>query len=317
MKTKLLRLLLVLLLGLGLSAPLASTASAHHRFPDRIELPDGFRPEGITIGSKPTAYLGSLANGDIFAADLRTGSGRVISEGPGPGNPSVGLKTDGRGLLYVAGGSAGSGRVISIKTGEILASYQFATAPTFVNDVVLTKRTAWFTDSAQPEASVRPKLYGVPLARHGKPAGADQVRTLTLSGEWPVGTTGGNGISQTPDRRALLVIQAGTGLLFRVNPSTGVAKLVDVDGGPLTAGDGLLLRGRTLYVVRNRLNQVAVVKLNRAGTEGRVVQTVTSPDFDVPTTVASFGHSLYLPNARFGIPSPETAEYWITRIPRP
>jgi hypothetical protein len=44
------------------------------------------------------------------------------------------------------------------------------------------------------------------------------------------------------------------------------------------------------------------------------VDTLTSPEFDVPTTVAAYRGSLYLPNARFGIASPETADYWITRI---
>ncbi len=64
-------------------------------WPDRIDLPDGFRPEGIAIAHGRTAYVGSsLADGDIYAADLRTGEGSVISEGPG--TSSVGLKLDHR-----------------------------------------------------------------------------------------------------------------------------------------------------------------------------------------------------------------------------
>src|SRR6187402_3537833 len=86
-----LRLLAVALLGVALSAPLTGTAQARP-FPDRIELPNGFQPEGITIGPRATAYLGSLANGDIYAVNLRTGDGSVISEGPG--SPSAGLKID-------------------------------------------------------------------------------------------------------------------------------------------------------------------------------------------------------------------------------
>jgi hypothetical protein len=74
--------------------------------------------------------------------------------------------------------------------------------------------------------------------------------------------------------------------------------------------------GTTLYVVQNRLNQVAVIKLDPDGTSGVLVDTLTSPDFQVPTTVAAFGNSLYLPNARFGNPEPLTAEYWVTRIDR-
>ena len=74
------------------------------------------------------------------------------------------------------------------------------------------------------------------------------------------------------------------------------------------------MQGRTLYVVQNRLNRVAVIELNRRGTAGELVKTLTSPDFHVPTTVAAYKVSLYLPNARFGVASPLTADYWITRI---
>ena len=51
---------------------------------------------------------------------------------------------------------------------------------------------------------------------------------------------------------------------------------VDLGGATLTNGDGHAAAGRTLYVVQNRLNEVAVVKLNRRGTAGRVVDTLTS-----------------------------------------
>ena len=146
-----LRLLTVALLSALLAVTLVTPAQAlgrHHRFPDRIELPDGFLPEGITIGRAPIAFLGSRANGDIYAASLKTGKGRVISEGPG--TPSVGLKVDRRGLLYVAGGPSGTARVVNVRTGDF-QSYPLTSKPSFVNDVVLTPRAAWFTNSQQPE----------------------------------------------------------------------------------------------------------------------------------------------------------------------
>lgn len=311
MRTKL-RLAGALVLSAALTATLAGTATADHRparYPDRIELPVGFLPEGITIGKQPVAYLGSRADGDIYAADLRTGEGRVISQGPG--TASVGLKIDRSGrLLYVAGGGSGSGRVVDIRAGATAASYQFTDKPSFINDVVLTKRTAWFTNSLQPE------LYGLSTNRPGKAA---KVRTLPLRGEWVQSTDGNNnanGIAETPDRKALLVVQSNTGLLFRVDPATGVAHDVDLGGYLLTNGDGLLVEGRTLYVVQNRLNKVAVIKLNARGTRGELVRTLTSPEFRVPTTVASYRGDLYLPNARFGDPNPTTLDYWVTKIPR-
>jgi sugar lactone lactonase YvrE len=275
-------------------------------FPDRIELPDGFLPEGITIGGV-TAYFGSRADGDIYAASLVTGRGRVVSQGPG--TPSVGLKVDHRHRLFVSGGPAGDARVVDARTGTVLASYQLADAPTFVNDVVLTPKAAWFTDSQ------RAVLYGLPLGRHGAlPEQADVVR-LPLGGDWEqVPGFNANGIAQTPDRRALLVVQSATGKLFRVDPRTGDARQVDLGGALLTAGDGLLVRGRTLYAVQNQLNRVAVVRLDWSGRSGVVGRPLKSRDFDIPTTVAAFGKWLYLPNARFTTPPTPTTPYWVTRV---
>ncbi|QKJ19194.1 SMP-30/gluconolactonase/LRE family protein [Microbacterium hominis] len=274
---------------------------------DLIPLPDGFQPEGIAIGPGGTAYLGSLADGDIYAVDVRSGEGEIISQGPG--TPSVGLKIDQFGRLFVAGGPSGTARVIDSATGSLLADVELAAAGAFINDVVLTHDGAWFTNSFAPE------LYFVPVGPSG--AVSDAPMTLPLTGEW-VQQPGfnANGITQTPDHKALLVIQSATATLFRVDPATGEATRVDLGGASLPAGDGMLVVGRTLYVVQNQLNQVAVVRLNASGTSGVLVETLTDPDFRVPTTVARYGSSLLLPNARFGVtPTPDT-EYEVVRIDR-
>ena len=109
-------------------------------------------------------------------------------------------------------------------------------------------------------------------------------------------------------------MQSNTGLLFRINPRTGVTREVDLGGASLTNGDGLLLAGRVLFVVQNRLNQIAVVKLSKSLTEGRVVTTLTDPDFDVPTTIAFQDGRLYAVNARFGTTDPQPARYDIVRV---
>jgi hypothetical protein len=138
-----------------------------------------------------------------------------------------------------------------------------------------------------------------------------------LTGDWvQVEGFNANGIAETPNRKALLVVNSATGLLYRVDPETGQATEVDLGGNSLPNGDGLLVRGRTLYVVQNQDNQVAVFRLNAAGTAGQLVDTLTSDDFDIPTTVAAFGNSLYLPNARFNTPPTPDTPYWITRIDR-
>ncbi|MEU5880619.1 superoxide dismutase [Spirillospora sp. NPDC047279] len=281
----------------------APAAGAEHRgFPTEIQLPDGWRPEGIATGSGPYAYVGSLADGDIWRADLRTGKGSVISQGPG--TPTVGIKVDRRGRIFAAGGPAGTARVVDPRTGAIISNTRLSTGtPTFINDVIVTKNTAWFTDSATPE----PALYKVGLGRDGLPR---SVTRLPLTGDLVFNPTGANanGIATTPDGRALLVVQSNAGKLFRVDPGTGVTTTVDIGGESLVNGDGMLRQGRTLYVVQNRLNVIAVLKLSRDGTSARVVGRITDPRFDVPTTVAPFGGRLYLPNARFTTtPTPTTS----------
>jgi sugar lactone lactonase YvrE len=289
----------------------SAAASDAPQFPARFDLPAGFQPEGVAIDPAGKAYFGSRLDGDIYAADLRTGQGHVISQGPG--TASLGMKTDQRGRLFVAGGGGGNGRVIDTRTGQVLASYTFTTAtPTFVNDVILGNGSVWFTDSRQPV------LYQVPLGRDGKLPEQSAVRTIPLSGDYvhDPASNNGNGISLTPDGRALIVVQSSTGFLLRVDPHTGVATRVDLGTTLMTAGDGLWLSGNTLYVVQNRLNKIAVLDLNKSGTRGTLVREITSTDFDVPTTIAAFGGRLYLPNARFSTPPTATTPYWVTAVER-
>ena len=72
--------------------------------------------------------------------------------------------------------------------------------------------------------------------------------------------------------------------LYRVDPETGVATEIDLGGASVAMGDGLLLRGRTLYVVRNRVNEVVVIDLAPDLASGTVVETISDPRFRVPTT---------------------------------
>ncbi|MYS95409.1 MULTISPECIES: SMP-30/gluconolactonase/LRE family protein [Streptomyces] len=272
-------------------------AAAGTRWPTEFPLPDGWLPEGITIGGRPYAYMGSRADGAIYRTDLRTGEGGVLHEGAA-GLASIGLKLDRDGLLYVAGGAGGTARIVDARTGELLTTYRLTRdAAPFVNDVVLHGDRAWFTDS---RAAV---LHGVPRGRRG------EVRSLPLTGEWvqaPAGTNSANGLVATPDGRGLIVVNAGR--LYRVDLRTGHATEVTLRGAPdVAGGDGLVRLGRTLYVVQNRLNKITVWDLDRKATTAGLTRTITDPRFDVPTTAARHGNRLYLVNARFTSPqTPET-----------
>ncbi|MET4927311.1 superoxide dismutase [Streptomyces sp. PSRA5] len=290
----------------ALGAGTATASAAEHTRPGRpswptdFPLPNGFRPEGIAIGSGPYAYMGSLADGSIRRADLRTGEGRTVLEGA-TGGATTGLKLDRDGLLYISGGVSGSIRVLDTRTNRLTATYQPTTAG-FVNDVILYGDRAWFTDSNAPV------LYTVP--RGGKRGGTADLRSVPLGGEWEQAPTGisANGIETTPDGRALIVVNSPIGKLFRVDPKTGHATTITLKGAAnVINGDGLLRVGSTLYVVQNRLNLITVFDLDARATTATLRRTVTDPRFDVPTTAARLGNRLYLVNARFTTtPTPET-----------
>ena len=275
-------------------------------FPAVIDLPNGFRPEGISTGRGTSFYVGSLVDGAIYRGDLRTGQGTVFIPGVA-GRAATGTEVDDRNRLFVAGGATGTGRVYDAGSGRLLAEYQFA-APNagFVNDVVVTKDAAYFTDSRNPV------LYVVPLERRGA---FGEVRSLPLTGAIVYGAgNNANGIEASRDGRTLLVVQSNTGLLFAVPATTGVAEPVDLHGASLLNGDGLLLRGSTLFVVRNRDNRIVQIDLDRSLRSGSVVDELTNPNFDVPTTVAPFGRNLYAVNARFGIEMTPDTTYTVVKV---
>jgi sugar lactone lactonase YvrE len=296
---------------LGPAAP-ASAGSRAPLFPTVISLPNGFQPEGIATGLLPFAFFGSRADGSIYRVNLVTGRGETIN--PGFGSASLGMKLDVVGRLFVAGATSGDGRVVNAVTGATIAVYDFTSvADTFVNDVILTPSAAWFTDSRQQA------LYGLPFGPHGRLPDAGDVIRLPLTGDiaatWVPGAINANGIARTPDGRGLIIVQSNTGLLFRVDPATGNTRRVDLGGATVPNGDGLLLEGRTLYVVQNVRNQISVVDLDRSGTRGAVrPEVLTSPDFDVPTTVARWGTRFYLPNARFTTPATPDTTYTAVAI---
>ena len=284
-----------------LAAPLGASSS----FPEKIALPDGFRPEGIAIGRGHNFYVGSIPTGAIYRGDLRTGEGTIINSGATTGRASIGVDYH-RGLLFVAGGGTGKGFVYSARTGDLLATYTFFTptgaGQTFVNDVVVARGGAYFTDS------IRPFLYRV---------SGGQVTAIPLTGAIIYGAgNNANGIDTTPNGKTLIIVQTNVGKLFTVNRRTGVTREI-VLNEPVVNGDGILLDGRrTLYVVQNRDNKVAVIKLDKRLTSGTVVMHLTDPDFDVPTTIDEFGNRIYAVNARFTTPPTATTPYWVNQFPK-
>lgn len=282
--------------------------AAPQAFPDVIQLPRGFQPEGIEVGKGTTFYVGSVANGAIYRGNLRTGAGAVLVPGE-TGRAATGIELDNRNRLWVAGAGTGKAYVYDAKTGALLRTYTFATSDTFINDVVVTRSAAIFTDSRKAV------LYHVPIGSGGA-LGASH--TIPVIGDFVLASGFNlNGIDATRNGKTLIAVQSNKGKLFRIDPASGVAREILLDGESVPNGDGILLTGKTLYVVQNQLNRVAVIKLASDFGSGSVVTRLTDSDFAVPTTIDDLGRRLYAVNARFGITNPGAAEFQVVQLSKP
>jgi hypothetical protein len=299
-----LRILIVAVVLCAVGAPAASARS----YPQTIPLPDGWGSEGIATGVGNQFFAGSRLDGGIFRGNLKTGHGSVLVSGR-TGGAATGMKVDRRHRLFVSGAQTGTATVYRAGDGKPLRRYSLVTGASFINDVTLTRRAAYFTDS------VNRQLYVLELKRHGRlPAGA---RTLPLTGDLKYDndpdTFELNGIAAAGHGR-LIAVQSRTGQLFLVNARNGRTHAIDLGGGSVPNGDGILLRGRTLYVVQNVDNKIAVVHLRPGLRRGTIKRYLTDADFDVPTTLASKAGFLWTVNARFTTPPAPTTTYDVVRV---
>lgn len=289
----------VLVTGLMLVLLLTVPASARQQ-PTTVPLPVDFQPEGIAIGTGDTFYVGSLRDGDIYRGDLGTGDGEVFIDTSG--RAAAGMRVDeARKLLFVAGGPGGHVYVYDTRDGSEVADIAVGPPTAFTNDVALTRHAAYFTDTFSPT------IYRLPYHRGGFGA----PTAIPISGPAGVsvpGTFGLNGIDATPDGSTLIVNHSDQGILALVDPETGVSQEISISGGSLAPGtlDGLQLEGRRVFVVENFANAIVEVRLSADLTSGKLVNTLTSDLFHVPTTAAVHGSTIAAVNARFdlGLPPP-------------
>ncbi len=296
-------LTLAALAVLAIAAPAAAHGGgeAHAPWPETLPLPNAFQPEGVATLDHDELLVGSIPTGALYRVDIRTGQGSLLAAGT-EGRAAIGIEVA-HGRIFVSGGPTGKVRVHSAADGSVLREEQAGTpGATFVNDVAVTREAAYFTDSRAAQ------IYALP--HDGGP-----LRTIPLTGDFALvpDAINLNGIVATRSG-ALLSVQTATGRLMRIDPATGATQEVDLGGTTLTNGDGLLLEHGLLSVVQNRSNQIAQLRLSRDLLHGRLVRTLTDPDFDVPTTVTRAKGSLYAVNARFGVTvTPETA-YAVVRV---
>ncbi len=296
------------LVGLGAGGAAAA--------PDRYVLPgDNVFPEGIaTTPDGRTFYVGSTTSGAVFRGDVASGEVEVFLPGGSDGRTDVrGLKV-GSGKLYLAGGPTGRIYVYDIAGKRLLAQFATGLTPTFVNDVAIAPSgDAYFTDSNSPA------IYRVAADVTG---GNAFERWLDLSGS-PIQYGQGfnlNGIAASADGRYLVTVQSNTGKLFRIETGSKRVSEIDLGGATLMGGDGLLLNGQTLSVLRNSAELLVTLRLAPDFASAAVVATDTDPRFDFPTTLARAGDRFLIVNSQLdkrGRNEAPTLPFVILSVPVP
>ena len=293
-------------------------------FPDLIQLPADFGPEGIAVGNGHRFYAGSIAAatlGQILVGNLRTGS--LAELVPPTGRVAMGMKFDPRSnLLYVAGGTSGRATVYDADSGAEIAFYQLLPPGVpGINDVVVTRLAAYFTDTS------RPFLGRVVLGPAGQPGDAELIplpANFGVRGGCPGPNPRANGIAATANGKYLILVHMSEGRLYLMDTTTFALIPIEVSGGDFAggaavcSGDGLLLvDDATLYVSQFDLNRVAVVELSTDLLSGFVTRYITepfqsNPATQFPTTIAEFGSSLYAVTFGARPPTPD----FVVRLPK-
>ncbi|MCH7920580.1 MAG: hypothetical protein IIC50_21690 [Planctomycetes bacterium] len=277
-------------------------------WPDLIPIPAGFEAEGIQLGKDQDFFVGTvswsgnLANsGAIYKGNLVTGEGQILV--PPTGKPVAGLSYDARtDYLYAATGHSGGFagprweqglKVYTATSGRLLGEIIFGD-DMVINDVLVTDTAVYCTDS------VSTTLYKVALENDGK-VFSSTVAKIEMTGFEMAEGFNANGLVGDFDGKELVIINITTGVLYLVNTESGAATPVNVQGDEqlFPDGDGLYMDGRTLYIMQNFSQKIAVVDLSDDLTQGTFIKNIVSDDFSIPTTITGFGSCIYAINTHF------------------
>src|SRR5687767_11922268 len=111
------RLLAVFAALLVATSAVAAVAIAA-KGPEKIPLPDGFRPEGIAAGPGSSVFVGSIPTGQVLRINTKTGAQEEAVPARPPDHAAIGLKYDKRAdRLFVAGGPTGKAFVYDASSG--------------------------------------------------------------------------------------------------------------------------------------------------------------------------------------------------------
>jgi hypothetical protein len=279
----------------------SATASAGSPHRDRdADLPQpGVFLEGIGVDKRAGVFYVSATNqnGALYRGSTRRGD-QVLElwQPPRAGDNGRGIDVDRAGRVYVAGGPAAEVRVFA-RDGELLAELPTGATGSFLNDVwVGPDGAAYVTDSSLPviwRVSHRGGGWRIEPWLDVSP----QIAYTPSLADFDLG-----GIVSTFDRRYLLTTQGTTGQLWRIDLRTREIAEVALGGARLTNADGIVLRGRTLWVVQNFTRQISRLELRHGYASATVEEVLPTPADRTFTTAKRVGGRLLVVDSKFGFP---------------
>jgi sugar lactone lactonase YvrE len=304
-------LLLLTSLLLALATPVAADARdlGGRDLPATFTLfgdPGGSQFEGLDVAKdRRTLYVTETTGGEIHRGrvdDSRTDVWLDEDEALADGRrTAVGIAADRNGWVYVAGGdnrteegAPADAPDFWVYDGDrnLLAALRMPVeGRVFLNDVVVgPDGAAYVTDS------VTPRIFRVALEDGNWRATvwADAAGTINQTGPF-----GLNGIEVAPDDLALLVAQSDVGALWNFDLGTAAPTRIDTGTITLTQADGLVVKGRTLVVVRNRAHVLTYVRLLHLATATRLLGEVATDPDRVFTTADVADRRLLLVDSQF------------------
>lgn len=284
-----------------LASATANTDHGHASHPRTYDLTgdaEGSKFEGIGVDrGQRTFYVSETTGGEIHRGDVRTGR---THEWKAPGvdgrTTARGVTVDRRGRVYVAGGPNGidTGRPdlwVYDKHGHLEAKLRVGVDDAFLNDVAIgPDGAAYFTNSNAPQ-----------IFRVAKEDGTWRVSTWADAGETIETKEGFNlgGIVLSADRRSLVVAQGNTGDLWRFGIHSRKATPVATGAANLVNADGLVRRGRTLFVVRNFDQKLVKLRLGGDSRTARLISMRRTDPDRVLTTAKVAGGRLLAVDSKF------------------
>jgi len=252
-------------------------------------------PEGIAYDERTQlVFVSSTTDGTVFRGSASDETLTPFLPPGGDGRTTaIGLEVDNDGHLFVAGGPTGFIWVYDELTGALIARLSGGSSPTFINDIAVDKDgVAYITDSMSPV------IYRVSPNGSG---GYTIQPWLPLTGTPIVYGPGFNlnGIVVSPSNQFLFTVQTNTGKIYRIDIATKAIVQVDVGGATFVNGDGLWMRGNTLYVLQNQQAVITEIRVQPNQARGTVVSQTTDPSFMVPTSLVGARGRLLVVNSQF------------------